>query len=600
MTLLATIGLILLIFFLIGLGQPVYILLGGVATYLLVVTELYPAFLSDISPDLTIIVEVTRKLADNEVLLAIPFFIIAGAIMTEGDIAKRLINFCKAIFGPLPGGLAIAAIFACVFFAAISGSSPVTVIAIGSIMFPALVKEGYGERFSSGLVTSAGSLGILIPPSIPMIVYAIAAGQEGFREPPRGHLVPHVEAFDNALTWVADTFQFLDPVNVFSRLGVPEVLELGVTDLFLAGVGPGLVIAIILSKFAITKGIRRKVPRSPFSPRVIWRTFVDGIWALFLPILILGGIYSGAFTATQAACVAVVYSLVVELFIHRSISYRDIHKLMSESLVLIGSLLLILALAQAFSKFIEQAQVADAAVQMLLEMNVGPVEFLLFLNIILLLTGCFMDILSAILILVPLMSPIALGLGIHPLHLGVIFIVNLEIGYLTPPLGINLFVASTLFKKSLGNIIRATIPFTGLMLCALILVTYVPSVSLGLVSVFHGGSPTVAFPEPHLPMHRMETPEEMHLLASFANEYGEQEEAEEDTGRPLSLAEIMAQADAGLEEEDLSQITYESLADMLRDFRDVADEEVQIRDLLGRRQREAAEADENEPETEEP
>ena len=231
MTLLATIGLILLIFFLIGLGQPVYILLGGVATYLLVVTELYPAFLSDISPDLTIIVEVTRKLADNEVLLAIPFFIIAGAIMTEGDIAKRLINLCKAIFGPLPGGLAIAAIFACVFFAAISGSSPVTVIAIGSIMFPALVKEGYGDRFSSGLVTSAGSLGILIPPSIPMIVYAIAAGQEGFREPPRGHLIPHVESFDKALTWCADTFQFLDPVHVMSRLGVPEVLDLGVVEL---------------------------------------------------------------------------------------------------------------------------------------------------------------------------------------------------------------------------------------------------------------------------------------------------------------------------------------------------------------------------------
>jgi C4-dicarboxylate transporter DctM subunit len=470
--------------------------------------------------------------------------------MTEGDIARRLIAFAKALFGWLPGGLAISAIFACVFFAAISGSSPVTVIAIGSIMYPALVKDGYGRRFSNGLVTSAGSLGILIPPSIPMIVYAIVlANQEaGFREPERTQIV-----FDGA--------------------------DLGVIDLFLAGIGPGILIAVLLSSYAFTVGVRRRVHRQTFSTAEVYRALRHGFWALMLPILILGGIYAGAFNITPAACVAVVYSLVVELFIHRSISYGKIHKLIAESMLLIGSLLLILALAQSFNYLLYRAGVAQSLVAKMYEWNLGPVAFLLAVNILLLLAGCFMDILSAILILVPLLAPVGHQLGIHPLHLGVIFIVNLEIGYLTPPLGINLFVSSTLFRKSLGEVIRAVIPFTAIMLGALLVVTYVPSVSLGLVSVWHDGSMSVPFPKPHIAMDEIEAPESIRFMSQLAEHAEGVEAAQEAAPQVLSLEELTRQATQQLEQEAVQSLAYDSLPDLLFDYRRVFDNLVEIRDL---------------------
>ncbi len=542
------VGLIALMAVLIGLGQPVFIVLGAVAGYLLLQGGVYAAF-----HDLANIVEMTRRLADNDVLLAIPFFVMAGAVMTEGDIAKRLIAFARACFGWLPGGLAISATFACVLFAAISGSSPVTVIAIGSIMFPAMVAERYTKRFSSGLVTSAGSLGILIPPSIPMIVYAIADPTQ-FAEPERGRI-----AADGA--------------------------DLGVTDLFLAGVGPGLLIALIFSAFAIVEGLRREIPRSPFSFAEIGRTAAHGVWALLLPVVVLGGIYSGAFTATNAACVALVYAIVVERYLHRSITFLDLKRVFADATVLIGALLLILALAQGFTTYLYRAGVAEAAARQLYEWNLGPVAFLLIVNLLLLVVGMFMDILSAILILVPLLAPIGHQLGVHPLHLGVIFIVNLEIGYLTPPLGINLFVASTLFKRSLGDIIRGVLPFTALMLVALAIITYVPTVSLGLVSLFHDGDLDVPFPEPHIPMDGLGVPESIQLLAGLAPE--EEEEPAPTPGpgaagggQVLSMAELMAQATTQMEEEGVAGLQYDSLAAMLADYRAVADGNLRLRDLI--------------------
>ena len=515
------------------LGQPIYVLIGSVAAFLLL-DGVFDSF-----TDLTVLVEKTRDLADKELLLAIPFFVVAGTIMTEGDIARRLINFAKACFGWLPGGLAISAIFACVFFAAISGSSPVTVIAIGSIMFPAMVKEGYSQRFSSGLVTSAGSLGILIPPSIPMIVYAIA-DPTMFNEPEGGGFLP-----------------------------AGSDVDLGVTDLFLAGISPGLLIAVVFSAYAIIQGIRRRVPRYGFSLAEVLHTGREGAWALFLPVLILGGIYSGAFTATEAACVAVVYSIIVERFIHRSISFENLQKVFAECTVLIGALLLILALAQGFNTYLVRDEVAQRAAQAIVDAHFGPVAFLLVVNIVLLIAGCFMDILSAILILVPLLSPIAYQLGIHPLHLGIVFIVNLEIGYLTPPLGINLFVSSTLFNKSLGEIIRGVVPFTGLMLIGLALITYVPTLSIGPVSLFHGGSYHVPFPTPHLAMEELELPDELQMLANIAVDDSEQESSALDQGRVLTMEDLLNVGMQDLEEEVCGE--YSSIAALLEDFRMIAD-----------------------------
>lgn len=453
-------GLVFIIVIMIVLGEPLYVLIGSLTMYLLFVGGIFTEFRL-----LTSIIEQTRGLADQPVLLAIPFFVISGALMTEGDIARRLIAFAQSIFGWLPGGLAIAAVFACVFFAAISGSSPVTVIAIGSIMYPALVKRNYPDEFSTGLVTSAGSLGILIPPSIPMIVYAIV-----------------------------DPTALKDPVGyTLSSAGGGDA---SVKDLFIAGMGPGILIGLVLACYSLYIGHKFKVEKSTFEGKRVLASFIDGFWALNLPVLILGGIYSGIFTPTQAAAVAVIYAAVVEFFIHKSLTLEDIPRIFTESAVLMGSLLIIMALALGFNLYLERAKIPEHAVEAILAMNLSVVAFLLIVNVLLLIVGFFMDILSAILILVPLLAPIAFGLGIHPLHLAVVFIVNLEIGYLTPPIGLNLFVSSTLFKKGIGEVVRSVVPFVALMMGCLVVVTYVPTVSLGLVSLSKGGDFIVPFPDP--------------------------------------------------------------------------------------------------------
>ncbi len=452
-------GLIALIVIMILLGEPLYVLIGSLTMYLLFVGGVFTEFRL-----LTSIIEQTRGLADQPVLLAIPFFVISGALMTEGDIARRLIGFANSAFGFLPGGLAIAAVFACIFFAAISGSSPVTVIAIGSIMYPALVKKGYPDDFSSGIVTSGGSLGILIPPSIPMIVYAIV-DPTGLKDPV-GYSIASAGGGDSS-----------------------------VKDLFVAGLGPGLLIGIMFAGYALYIGKKYNVDRTDFAWSNVWRSFKEGFWALNLPLIILGGIYSGIFTPTQAAAVAVIYAVIVEFFIHRSLGVEDIPRVFTESAVLMGSLLIIMALALGFNLYLDRAKIPEQAVEMILDMNLSIITFLLIVNVLLIIVGFFMDILSAILILVPLLAPIAFGLGIHPLHLAIVFIVNLEIGYLTPPIGLNLFVASTLFKKGIGEIVKAVLPFIALMFVCLGLVTYVPSVSLGLVSLSKGGDFWVSFPD---------------------------------------------------------------------------------------------------------
>jgi C4-dicarboxylate transporter DctM subunit len=381
-------------------------------------------------------------------LLAIPFFVLAGNIMTQGTIAKRLIGVARALMGRTPGGLGLATIAACVIFAAISGSSPVTVIAVGGIMFPMLVRDRYPENYSLGVLTSAGSLGIIIPPSVPMIVYAIM-----------------VSTKDN---------------------------QLSPNDLFLAGVLPGLLIAGLLVFYTLYQTRPRVGAPEILLPEIegsYGSNLAKELWislpSLVLPILVLGGIYGLLgplrFDVTEAAAIAVVYALFVELVVHRELKIKALPKIVSDAGVMMGSLFLIIVLALAFNKFLAERYIPQAAAEWLAGHVHSEWQFLILVNLFLLAIGCIMDILSAILIVAPLLAPIAYSFGIDPVHFGIIFIVNLELGYLTPPMGINLFVASTVFDRPLGSVIRSVIPFLLLMLVALIIISWVPALSTMLL-----------------------------------------------------------------------------------------------------------------------
>jgi C4-dicarboxylate transporter DctM subunit len=413
------------------LGMPLFVIIGLIATScFLFLSEDFNGLLT-----LDRLSDTGAEMMTKEVLLAIPFFVASGAIMSAGGIARRLVDVARSLVGWMPGGLAIATVGACVIFAAISGSSPVTVIAIGSMMYPRLVEAGYERRFALGLVSSGGSLGILIPPSIPMLVYAIVASSSG-------------------------------PIDV--------------AELFLAGVLPGLMIGLLLAVLAPFNA--KKVEREKFDPKLIATRVKDGAWSLSLPLVILGGIYTGVFTPTEAAAISVIYALIVELLIHRDISPQDIPKILTESVVNMGTILIIMLLAFGLNAFLVEEMIPQKVVAWILDKNLTPVTFLLIVNLFLLLVGALMDSISAILIIAPLLAPIGIELGIDPIHLGVIFIVNLEIGYLTPPIGINLFVASSVFRAPLGEVVRGVVPFIGMMLIGLVVVTYVPSIALGPVN----------------------------------------------------------------------------------------------------------------------
>ncbi len=433
-------------------GAPLFVVIGISAALCVFLLE---------GRELDYIVREIYKATDKEVLLAIPFFVMAGAIMTEGSIARRLIDVAKSAIGWFPGGLAIAGVISCIIFAAISGSSPVTVIAIGSIMVPALIDAKYDEDFSLGLLTSAGSLGILIPPSIPMIIFAVVA---------------------------------------FSNTDISYTVR----DLFVAGIIPGFLIGAILMGWSVFKE-RDKVMPVEETLHKLPISLLEGIWAAGLPILILGGIYSGLFTATEAAAVSVVYALAVEYGIHPTLKLisrnrrkggstpdggseplfelppLELPRVFRDSAVIMGSLLLIIVLAIAFNQFLVFQEIPAKAAGWVGAHVDSKIQFLILVNLFLLALGCMMDIMSAILIVAPLLTPIAMSYGINPVHFAIIFIVNLEIGYLTPPLGLNLFVASSVFDQPILKVIRSVLPFTLLMLFCLALISWFPGLSLVLL-----------------------------------------------------------------------------------------------------------------------
>jgi len=374
----------------------------------------------------------------KEVLMAIPFFILAGAIMTAGSIADRLISFAKALVNVIPGGMLIATIIACLFFAAISGSAPVTVIAIGAIMFPALKDNGFDEDRSLGLVTTAGTLGILIPPSIPMIVYAIMAPVDG--------------------------------------------RALSIRELFIAGILPGLLVAVVLGAYAIFKMDRSKFLEPPVDDGIsMAQRLKSGVWSLVLILLIFAGIYLGWFTVTEASAVAVIYALFIELVIHRELKWKELKDAFLDSSWMLGAIFMLIVLAIAFNKFLTEEEIPQAAAAWLQASVESKIGFLALTNVFLLLLGCLMDIMSATMIIAPLLAPIAIDYGVDPVHFGLIFIVNLSIGYITPPIGLNLFVASSVFDRPVVQVIKASFPYAVIMLLALLAVTYIPWLSLAFL-----------------------------------------------------------------------------------------------------------------------
>jgi C4-dicarboxylate transporter DctM subunit len=371
-------------------------------------------------------------------IMAVPFFILAGVFLTEGGAAARIVRFAQALVGSMPGGLAVAAVLACAFFATISGSSPATVAAIGSVMLPAMIKFGYPKRFAVGVIATSGSLGILIPPSIVMIIYAVSTSESAGK-------------------------------------------------LFMAGMLPGALLAALLMLVTYLTAKRRGYPTMPRATgREVWLSFRGAFSGLLLVVIVLGGIYGGIFTPTEAAAVSAVYAFVVAVWIDRGLRLRDVPKALVSAANTSAMLLYIITNAILFSFLLTSEQIPQALSDWVVSKELSPWMFLLAVNLALLLAGQFMEPSSIILILAPLLVPIAISLGIDPIHLGVIMTINMEIGMLHPPVGLNLFVASHLARMGLTEVSIACLPWLGVMLLYLLLITYVPGISLWLPDLVYG------------------------------------------------------------------------------------------------------------------
>ena len=370
-------------------------------------------------------------------LMAIPMFILAGNLLSKGGSARRIIDFAKSMVGHLPGGLPMSAIFACVIFAAVSGSSPATVVAIGSIMFVAIKEAGYPKEYAVGGITTAGSLGILIPPSVVMIVYGVTA-------------------------------------------------EVSIAQLFMAGVVPGLMLGgmMIAQTYIGAKrlGFKATTPE-PWSERV--KKFGKAFWALLIVVVVIGGIYGGIFTPTEAAAASAIYALIISLFVYKDIKFKDLWDICLESAITTAMIFFIIANAVVFAYLLTSENIPQTIADSILAANIGKIGFLIIVNVLLFIMGQFMEPSSVVMIMVPLLLPIATALGVDPVHFGILLIVNMEIGMITPPVGLNLFVASGLTGMNLKDVIVACLPWTLTLFIGLILVTYIPEISLWLPNLMY-------------------------------------------------------------------------------------------------------------------
>ncbi len=407
------------------LGAPIFVVISAFA--------MVGFYVGDI-PSAALVVDTYNKFANNPILYTIPLFTFAGFILAESRASVRIVNFSRAVLGWLPGGFAIVALAVCAFFTAFTGASGVTIIALGGLLYPAMIKERYPEKFSLGLLTSSGSLGLLFPPSLPIIIFGVVA-------------------------------------------------ETSINQLFTAGLVPGLLLVLLLSLYSMFTGVRSDVVKEKISFRQIMKTTFDAKWELFIPAIVIVGIYGGYVTLGEMATLIVVYALIVEVVIHREIKIRNISLIMNQSMILVGGILIILGSAMALTNYMIDAQVPMIILEEMQKVITSKWAFLIGLNVFLLLVGCIMDIYSALLVVVPLILPIAVSYGINPVHLGIIFLTNLEIGYSTPPVGMNLFISCFRFNKHVIELYRAAIPFIIILLIGLMLITYIPQLSLGLISI---------------------------------------------------------------------------------------------------------------------
>lgn len=420
------IGLLLLLFAL--FGTPLFVIISAIA--------LVAFHFADI--ELSVVIIALNRLTSQSILLAIPLFTFAGYLLAESKTPQRLVNLFQALFGRMPGGLAVVTLVSCAIFTAFTGASGVTIIALGGLLYPVLLKENYPEKFSLGILTVSGNLGLLFPPSLPIILYGLVSG-------------------------------------------------VSIDQLFLAGILPGVLMVIALSVYSSFYLKNRTVEK--IHGKTDWRNVLkatrEAAWEIPLPVIILGGIYGGFFTPIEAAAVTAFYVLIVEVFIYKDISLKkDLPKVIRESMILVGGILVILGAALGLANYMITESIPD---QIFTFMNVfisSKVGFLLALNLFLLMVGAMMDIFSAIMVVAPIIIPLAAHFGVDPVHLGVIFLANLGIGYSTPPVGMNLFIASLRFDKSILRLYAASLPFLAILLLTLLLITYWPNLSLWLVHLF--------------------------------------------------------------------------------------------------------------------
>ena len=412
-------------------------LLGAPLFAVIAATALWGFYSADI--DLAVVAIEIYRIAEMPILLAIPLFTFSGYLLSESQASQRLVRLSNALLNWMPAGLAIVSLVACAAFTALTGASGVTIIALGALLYPALQQAGYEDKFSLGLITSSGSLGLLFPPSIALILYGIIVQQ--------------------------------------MNIGPPVTID----ALFRAGLLPGLLMLVLLSAWCIWINRHKAQSDTSFSSSEAIGALRESFWELLLPGIILGGIYSGFFAISEAAAVSVFYVLIVEMLIHREIKLTQLPLIMRESMMLVGGILIILGVSLASTNYLIDTEVPAKFFSFMKQHVDSKLTFLLLLNVFLLVLGMMLDIFSALVIIIPLILPLAVGYGIHPIHLGIIFLANMQIGYFTPPVGMNLFIASYRFKKPIIDLYIATLPFMAILLLAVLIITYWPGLSLALV-----------------------------------------------------------------------------------------------------------------------
>jgi len=395
---------------------------------------LYGFYIADI--DLQVIGIELYRIADTPLLMALPMFTFAGYLLSASNTSQRMLDLIQSLVGWMPGGLVIFAFIFSAVFTAFTGASGVTIVALGALLYPALIKAGYSEKFSLGMVTSSGSLGLLLAPSLPLILYGIIAQQMELE------------------------------------------IKFSINDLFIAGLMPAALMVIVLSIYSVFKNRQFKIKTEKFDKEKLFQAIWAMRWELPMPLFLVLGIYSGLFAISEAAALVAIYVALIETLIYKEISYRRLLEVINESMVMVGSILLILAVSLALTNVFVDAEVPDKLFEFIKANVDSKLEFLIVLNIFLLFVGAILDIFSALVIIVPLILPVAISYGIHPVHLGIIFLANMQIGYLTPPVGINLFISSFRFNKPIADVYKASMPFMIVLLVVLLIITYVPQLSL--------------------------------------------------------------------------------------------------------------------------